>query len=81
MLHFGPRLLFLDLRSDSPTSFPNRASDGGGHGTCRYSPIRGYVGIILGYAYWRWGLEASIGAHAVLNILVLFAAQIATLVV
>ena len=42
---------------------------------------RGYLGMVLGYVYWRWGLESTIGAHAVWNILVIAAAKLATVVI
>jgi membrane protease YdiL (CAAX protease family) len=42
---------------------------------------RSYGGVVLGYVYWRWGLESSIAAHSIWNVLVVGVAQIAMLVI
>ena len=45
-----------------------------------FTDPRSYVGMVLGYVYWRWGLESSIGAHCVLNVLVVGIAAASVLV-
>lgn len=42
---------------------------------------RSYAGVVLGYVYWRWGLESSIAAHSIWNVLVFGVAQLAMLVI
>jgi membrane protease YdiL (CAAX protease family) len=41
---------------------------------------RGYLGVVLGYLYWRWGIETTIIAHSVWNVLVIGVANLALLV-